>query len=267
MRILKGKIAAVTGGGSGIGRAIAISLASAGAKVAILDINQKWGDKVSEEIVTAGGEAISIKLDVINGIEIKKAVKKIVDTWSKLDVWVNNAGLSTMKYFLDLTEIDWDYILNVNAKGTFLCTQIAAKQMVKQNSSDENGIRGKIINIASMAGKRGNAPFLAHYVASKFAVVGLTQAAAGELAKFGITVNAVCPGYVKTSMQQREVSWESKLRRISEKEVIELYLRDTPLNRLAAPEDIAGTVLFLASPSADFITGACIHVNGGAWME
>lgn len=264
---MQGKVAAVTGGGAGIGRGIAITLAKAGAKVAILDINQEWGNKVGKEIAALGLDAMAIKLDVTKKTEIKKVIKKIINEWAQLDIWVNNAGVSTMRPFLDLTENDWNFNINVNAKGTFLCTQIAAMQMAQQHISNKNGLRGKIINIASMAGKRGNAPFLAHYVASKFAVIGLTQAAAGELAHLRITVNAVCPGYVRTMMQQREIEWEANIRGIPKKEVIKLYLNDTPLNRLAMPEDVAGAVLFLASPLADFITGSCIHVNGGAWME
>ncbi|MFO3797569.1 MAG: SDR family NAD(P)-dependent oxidoreductase, partial [Anaerolineales bacterium] len=173
---------------------------------------------------------------------------------------------STMQRFINLSEQDWDFNMNVNAKGTFLCSQQAARQMMQQ-PPDEHGLRGKIINIASMAGKRGNAPFLAHYVASKFAVVGLTQAMAGELASYGILVNAVCPGYVQTSMQEREVVWEASLRGISPDEVRQLYLADTPLRRLEQPEDVANVVFFLASPDSNFITGEAINVNGGAWMD
>jgi meso-butanediol dehydrogenase / (S,S)-butanediol dehydrogenase / diacetyl reductase len=199
--------------------------------------------------------------------EAEEALQQVVQKWSRLEIWVNNAGVSTMNRFLDLTEEDWDFNLRVNAKGTFFCSQVAARQMANQPADQKSGLRGKIINIASMAGRRGNAPFLAHYVASKFAVVGLTQASAGELAPVGITVNAVCPGYVKTGMQQREVEWEAKLRKVPEEEVRPLYVADTPLRRLEVPEDVAGVVLFLASSAADFMTGTCVHVNGGAWME
>jgi NAD(P)-dependent dehydrogenase (short-subunit alcohol dehydrogenase family) len=118
-----------------------------------------------------------------------------------------------------------------------------------------------------MAGKRGNAPFLAHYVASKFAVVGLTQALAGEFAPYKILVNAICPGYVKTSMQEREVKWEAQLRGVSEDVVRELYIKDTPLGRLQTPDDVAGVAVFLASDLSNFVTGEAINVNGGAFMD
>jgi len=155
----------------------------------------------------------------------------------------------------------------VNAKGTFLCSQVVVRQMLKQNPDATSGLRGKIINIASMAGKRGNAPFLAHYVASKFAVVGLTQAMAGELARQGITVNAICPGYVATSMQAREVEWEANLRGVSPQDVRQLYIADTPLGRLETAEDVAKVAVFLASDASDFITGESINVNGGSFMD
>jgi NAD(P)-dependent dehydrogenase (short-subunit alcohol dehydrogenase family) len=172
-----------------------------------------------------------------------------------------------MKTLLDLTEADWDFNMDINAKGPFLCTQAIARQMMQQDPDPVSGLRGKIINTASMAGKRGNAPFLAHYVASKFAVVGLTQATAGELAPYGITVNAVCPGYVRTNMQEREAQWEAELRGVTADEVRQLYINDTPLRRLETPEDVAGVVLFLASPEANFLTGEAINVNGGSFME
>ncbi len=267
MKALEKKTAAVTGAGSGIGRAIALTLAGAGARVAVSDIRPEWSEQVSKEIATGGGMALALKLDVARKTEAEEAVARIVKKWGRLDIWVNNAGVSTMNRFLDLTEKDWDFNLEVNAKGTFLCSQAAAGQMAKQPPDEKSGLRGKIINVASMAGRRGNAPFLAHYVASKFAVVGLTQASAGELAPLGITVNAVCPGYVKTGMQQREVEWEAKLRKVPEEDIRPLYVADTPLGRLETPEDVAGVVLFLASPAADFMTGTCVHVNGGAWME
>ncbi len=257
---LKEKIIAITGAGSGIGKATALALAREGAVLAVTDFNSEWAQQTASEIRTQGGEATAWRLDVTDQAEAERVLQAIVDRYGRLDVWVNNAGVSTMNRFVDLTERDWDYNMNVNAKGVFLCSQVAARRMIAQGG-------GKIINVASMAGKRGNAPFLAHYVASKFAVIGLTQAMAGELAPYGITVNAVCPGYVRTSMQEREVEWEAALRGVAPEEVRALYIQDTPLRRLETPEDVAKVIVFLASEDAEFITGEAINVNGGAWMD
>jgi len=261
------KICVVTGAGSGIGKAIAVALAQAGYWIGVTDVNLESAKNVAQEIQANHSEAVAFKLDVTQPEECQSVLDSVIGKWGRIDVWVNNAGVSSMNRFVDLTEKDWDFNMDINAKGTFLCSQIAVRQMLKQQKDLQSGLRGKIINIASMAGKRGNAPFLAHYVASKFAVVGLTQAMAGELASFGITVNAVCPGYVATSMQEREVGWEAKLRGITADEVRELYIKDTPLGRLERAEDVAGVVVFLASPAADFITGESINVNGGSWMD
>jgi NAD(P)-dependent dehydrogenase (short-subunit alcohol dehydrogenase family) len=261
------RIAAVTGAGDGIGRTIALSLAAAGMSVAVSDINISSAEKVAAEIDALHGEAFSVKLDVTRKTDAEAAVAAVVNRWGRLDVWCNNAGVSTMNRLLDLSEDEWDTNMGVNAKGVFLCSQAAARVMVTQPMDPGQGIRGKIINIASMAGKRGNVPYLSHYVASKFAVVGLTQAMAGELAEHAITVNAVCPGYVRTSMQEREISWEAELRGLKHEEIERLYVDDTPLARLQTPDDVAKVVRFLSSSSADFITGESINVNGGAWMD
>ncbi len=265
MRLL-GKTVVVTGAATGIGRAIAERLSAEGAWVAITDRNEAGARQTANDICSNGRQAIAIRLDVTQSAEINEAIKRVLAERKRLDIWVNNAGVSTMNRFLELTEEEWDFNMNVNAKGTFLCAQAAARQMVSQQPA-ENGLRGKIINIASMAGKRGNAPFLAHYVASKFAVVGLTQAMAGELAPHAILVNAVCPGYVRTSMQERELIWEASLRGISVEDVQRLYINDTPLGRLESAEDVARVVSFLASDDANFITGESLNVNGGAWMD
>jgi NAD(P)-dependent dehydrogenase (short-subunit alcohol dehydrogenase family) len=265
MRLL-GKTVVVTGAATGIGRAIAERLSAEGAWVAITDRNEAGARQTANDICSNGRQAIAIRLDVMQSAEINEAIRRVLAERERLDIWVNNAGVSTMNRFLELTEEDWDFNMDVNAKGTFLCAQAAARQMVSQQPA-ENGLRGKIINIASMAGKRGNAPFLAHYVASKFAVVGLTQAMAGELAPHAILVNAVCPGYVRTSMQERELIWEASLRGISVADVQRLYINDTPLGRLESAEDVACVVSFLASDDANFITGESLNVNGGAWMD
>lgn len=264
---LEDKIIGVTGAGSGIGRAISLALASEGARVAVTDINLDWAKAVAHEINSIGHQAIAMQLDVTNSQQINEVVSKICSEWGRIDIWCNNAGVSSMKRFVDLTEQDWDFNMDINAKGAFLCSQVVVRQMMEQDPDPRSHLRGKIINTASMAGKRGNAPFLVHYVASKFAVVGLTQAAAGELASYGITVNAVCPGYVHTSMQDREAGWEAGLRGISPEEVRQLYINDTPLRRLETAEDVAGSVVFLASSLSDFITGEAINVNGGSFMD
>lgn len=264
---LQGKIYAITGAGSGIGRAIALSLAKARVILVVSDINPDMAEKTAVEIRAAGGKVESHPLDVTKVAQCDALAQYTAEKYGRLDGWINNAGVSSMNRLIDLTEADWDFNMDVNAKGAFFGTQAAARVMGLQNPDPVSGLRGKIINTASMASKRGNAPFLAHYVASKFAVLGLTQASAGELAERKITVNAVCPGYVATSMQERELVWEASLRGVSVEEVRHLYVADTPLRRIETAEDVASVVLFLASPLSDFITGEAINVNGGAFMD
>lgn len=268
MRLAEKRIG-ITGAGTGIGRAIALALAVEGAELAVTDLNLEWSQRTASEISSAGGKARAYKLNVTDRKDVDAVVNQIAKDLGKIDIWCNNAGVSSMQRFLDLTDKDWDFVMDVNVHGVFLCSQAVIKQMLKQELDPKNNLRGKIIVTASMAGKRGNAPFLAHYVASKFASVGLTQALAGEVAPQGITVNAVCPGYVKTNMQDREAQWEAELRGggITADGVRQLYINDTPLGRLETPEDVAKVVVFLASPEADFITGEAINVNGGSWMD
>jgi meso-butanediol dehydrogenase/(S,S)-butanediol dehydrogenase/diacetyl reductase len=259
---LKDKLAAVTGAAMGMGRCIAETLAAEGAKVAVTDIDLKLANQVAESIRKNGGQAEAWKLDVSDRAEIKKVISEIIARFGRIDIWVNNAGVSSMVPFLQLTEHDWDFLHEVNGSGVFFCSQAVASHMMKE------GKGGKIINIASMAGKRGgNAPFLAHYVYTKFGVIGLTQAMAKELSPYKITCNAVCPGYVVTPMQGRELVWEGKLRNLTPEAVKQSYIDDTPLGRLESPQDVANMALFLASSEADFITGEAINVNGGAYMD
>jgi len=258
---LKGKFAGVTGAAMGMGKCIAETLAAEGASVAVTDLNGELAEEVADGIRKNGGYAKAWKLDVTNRAEIRRVIKEIVEHFGKIDIWVNNAGVSTMKPFMELGEYDWDFMHNVNGSGVFFCSQAVANYMIQQGG-------GKIINNASMAGKRGgNAPYLAHYVYTKFGVIGLTQAMAKELANHKITVNAVCPGYVATPMQERELVWEAKLRGMTPEAVKQSYIDDTPLGRLEYPEDIAKVMLFLASSDSDFITGEAINVNGGSFMD
>jgi NAD(P)-dependent dehydrogenase (short-subunit alcohol dehydrogenase family) len=266
---LENKKVAITGAGRGIGRSIALALAAEGAELAVTDLNPEWAKTVTEEIRVVGGKAVDYELNVTDRDEVESTVGRIWEHMGRIDVWCNNAGVSSMRRFLELTDRDWDFNMNVNARGVFLCTQAVLRRILKQEPDPATALRGKIINTASMAGKRGNAPFLAHYVASKFAVVGLTRAVAGEFAAQGVTVNAVCPGYVKTGMQDREAEWEAQLRAdgTTAEDVRRLYIEDTPLGRIETSQDVAGVVVFLASKDADFVTGEAINVNGGAWMD
>lgn len=254
-------LAVVTGAGSGIGKEIAKRLALDGFMVGVSDIDIESVNKVVSEIRESGGKASGTYLNVIDKPSISKALETFIEEFGDLKVWVSNAGVSSMKHFVDLSEKDWDFNMNVNAKGAFLCGQVAAQRFILQNEG------GKIINTASMAGKQGNVPFLSHYVASKFAVVGLTQSMAHELGKYKITVNSVCPGFVATPMQERELEWEGSLKGKSGEEVKQEMINATPLHRLETPQDVAKVVSFLAGPDSNFITGEAIAVNGGAFMD
>ena len=250
-------VAVVTGAGSGIGRAIALELGRRGFTVFVTDIDELAAKKVSGEIPNS----FFYKLDVTNPIESVEIAQAVFLKSGRLDVWVSNAGISKMQKFIDTSPADLRKTFEVNTFGIYFCGQAAAKIMI------ENKIKGKIINTASMAAKQGRVPYLSDYVASKFAVLGLTQSMAFELAPYGILVNSVCPGFVATPMQERELNWEANLRGLSTEEVKQLWIKDTPLSRLETPEDVAKVVAFLSSSDAEFITGESISVNGGAYMD
>jgi len=246
----------ITGAASGIGRTIARSFAAEGATIAMADLNFEGLNTLVAELGQTKGNLFIYQLDVTNSSQVKIVVEKAIADMGGIDILVNDAGVSTMQYSWKLTEEEWDLNMDVNAKGNWLVSKNVIPHLIAQKS-------GKIVNLASMGGLIG-APLLAHYCASKFAVVGLTESIAKELAPYGINVNAVCPGFVKTPMQDREVVWEANLRGIADPdEVRREYVKLTPLGRLSVPEDIAGLVLFLASEDARFITGTSIRVSGG----
>lgn len=255
--LLAGKRAFVTGAGSGIGAAIATALARAGARVAVSDIDETAARRVAEAL---GPSATSHRLDVTNAGETAAVIDAAVAALGGLDIVCANAGVSTMAPVVELTERDWDFNMDVNAKGIFLTNQAAVRRFLA------SGTKGVIVNTASMAGKVG-APLLAHYAASKFAVVGFTQSLAKEVGTKGIRVNCVCPGYVRTSMQDRELQWEAKLRKMAPEAVQAEYVSLTPLGRIEEPEDVADVVVFLASDLARFMTGEAVCVTGGAFMD
>jgi len=253
--MLPDKIVIVTGASKGIGRAIALRLAKEGTNIVIADVDTDEGEKAAQMIRDMGRECLIVKCDVRNSQEVEEMVEKTMRKFGRIDILVNNAGVSSMSPMVELEEKDWDFNMDINAKGQFLCSRAVAKHMIKQRS-------GKIVNNASLAAKRG-ALFLGHYSASKFAVLGLTYTMAIELAPYNITVNAVCPGIVETDMIRREWKWEGDLRGMTPEKVRKEVLSTIPLGRLAKPEDIAGVVAFLASEDADYITGQAININGG----
>ncbi|MBT4090458.1 MAG: SDR family oxidoreductase [Deltaproteobacteria bacterium] len=246
----------ITGAANGIGLASSYAFAEAGYNLALTDLD---GERVKAVAQKIGSQACSVEIDVRNRQSIERAFAKAIEVLGHIDVVHANAGVSSMIPAVDLTEEDWDFNFDVNAKGVFLTNQIAVQHFLQKK------IAGVIVNTASLAGKVG-APLLAHYSASKFAVLGWTQALAREHAKDNIRVNAVCPGFVKTPMQDREVIWEAKLLGQTPEEVRQSYIDQTPLGRLETPEDVAEVVVFLASDAARFMTGQGINVTGGVYM-
>ena len=253
---LTGRSALVTGAGGGIGRAIALALIDAGAKVAVTDMDGDAANAVADAI---GASAIAAQLDVTDAASVAAGFDAAAEAFGDVDIVCANAGVSRMRHFTDITEADWAFTMDVNAKGVFLTNQEAVRRF------RASGTKGVIVNTASLAGKVGDA-VLVDYTASKFAVVGLTQSVAKAVAGEGIRVNAVCPGFVRTAMQEREVVWEAELRGTTPEAVRQGYIDATPLGRIEEPEDVADVVVFLAGDGARFMTGQAINVTGGVYM-
>jgi NAD(P)-dependent dehydrogenase (short-subunit alcohol dehydrogenase family) len=252
---LTGKTAIVTGGAQGIGQAIATALLDCGAHVAVADLGAK-----APAWLAAYPSALYISADVTDACMVEAMVARTEAHFGRLDILVNNAGLSTMDWVVDIKEADWDRVMDVNAKGVYLCTQAFAKRLIAQ------GEGGKIINIASQAGKNGYR-LMGGYVASKHAVLGFTKVAALELARHGINVNAVCPGIVETDMKRRERVEGGRLRGLTADDILAEDISQVPLGRTAQPRDVANIVVFLASSYADYMTGQGINVTGGMTMH
>lgn len=255
--LLRGRLALVTGAGKGIGLAIIKALTREGARVAVTDLDPHAAEAAAAAL---GDRARAFRLDVTDAGETERVFGAASDWLGGLDLVVANAGISTMNRVVDLSEEEWDSNMAVNAKGVFLTDREAVRRFLA------SGTEGVIVNTASLAGKMG-APLLAHYVASKFAVVGFTQSLAKEVAAHGIRVNAVCPGFVRTSMQEREIVWEAELRGMTPEAVREEYVSLTPLGRIEEPEDIAEVVVFLSSDLSRFLTGESINATGGVLMD
>ena len=255
MNNLIGKNVVINGANTGIGKAVAMKCAKEGANVILAVRNRKKVENLQKQIKIIGRKVVVIELDVTKKETIKSLINESKKEFNQIHVFFNNAGVSTMNQVIDISEEEWDYNMNVNLKGVFLCCQQQALFLIKQG-------HGKIINNASMAGKRG-ASYLAHYAASKYGVIGFSKSLALELAPYGITVNCICPGFVKTDMQKREIEWEAKIRNISESKVKKEYIHMTPLGRLVEPKDVADTFTFLASDYSNFMTGQALNITGG----
>ena len=244
---LKDKVAFVTGGAQGIGRTISEKLARAGAHVVLGDVNLEGAQATAEAINISGGSASAVKIDVSNATEVREVFDFIIKDKKPVDIVVNNAGITRDGLMVRMKESDWDLVLDINLKGSFLCSQQAAKQMMKQKS-------GAIVNIASIVGVMGNFG-QANYSASKAGVIGLTKTLAREVASRGIRVNAIAPGFIDTEMT-----------RVLDEEVRQKLIEQIPLARLGLPEDVARCVNFLVSDKSSYITGQVINLNGGMLM-
>lgn len=247
--LLEGKVALVTGSASGIGRACALRMAREGARIAVSDIDVSGGEETVRLIEGAGGEAIFVQTNVVKASEVEALVQAAVDAFGGLDIAVNNAGVGgNMGNADQLEEGDWDFVMDVNVKGVWLCTKYEIPRMLERGG-------GSIINVASLAGLagfRGNAA----YAASKHAVIGFTKSVALEHAREGIRVNAICPGFTETPMVAELVDAVPRM--------AEATRRSSPMRRLGRPEEVADTVLFLASDMSSFINGHALAIDGGA---
>ncbi len=245
---LEGKVAVVTGGSRGIGRAICIRLASMGALVYINYVSRSAAAEESRSIIRkAGGRAEIICFDVAESDAVQNAFKTIIADAGSVDILVNNAGITRDGLMARMKESDWDEVMNTNLKGAFLCAKAAAKTMMKKKW-------GRIINISSVSGVAGN-PGQVNYSAAKAGLIGLTKSMAREYASRNITVNSVAPGYIETEMTEY----------LDEKAQAQLK-RDIPLGSLGKTEDIAGAVAYLASSDGRYVTGQTLHINGGMYM-
>ena len=244
---LEGKNILITGAAQGIGKSIAIEMAKEGANIGVADINLGTAESAAQEISSSGVKSTALQLDVSNQSSVTDAVQAFTEELGSLDVLVNNAGITRDTLLMRMKEEDWDAVLNINLKGTFLCMKESVKIMAKQRY-------GKIINISSVVAFIGN-PGQANYSASEAGLIGLNRTVAREYASRGIRVNAIAPGFIKTAMTE-----------VLPDNVKDEMMKAIPLGQFGTPEDVARAAIFLSSPESDYLTGQVIHVNGGMYM-
>jgi NAD(P)-dependent dehydrogenase (short-subunit alcohol dehydrogenase family) len=245
---LKNKVAVITGGAQGIGRAIAVGMAREGAKVVVADLQSEKAGSVADEVKILGGDALGFEVNVADESSVKRLAEATFAEFGRVDILVNDAGVYLKSSVVDMSEADWDRTLDINLGGNFLCCRAFVPAMREQKS-------GRIISMASGIGHYGMKQF-SHYAASKAAIIGFVKSLARELGPDGITVNAICPGSANTAMPRGHRSEEEVMQR----------LHSTPLPHVLEPEDIAGPILFLASDAAAYITGQSYNINCGTYM-
>ena len=243
------RVAVVTGSGRGIGEATALALSKEGAYVVVSDIDARFAQKTSDQINSMQGKSIAVRADVSSRSEVKDLFNKTIERFGRIDILVNNAGIFSRTPILEISEDEWDRVIDVNLKGTFLCCQEAVPVMLKQRY-------GRIVNMASLAGKRGGVTSGIDYASSKGGVISFTRALAKHLAPHNILVNAIAAANIDTEILQ---AYEPEAR--------EKQLREIPLGRFGRPEEVAKVVVFLVSDDAGYIAGETINVNGGVFMD
>ena len=256
---LKGKIAIVTGGVRGIGKSIVEGFVNEGTSVVISDILFDAAQELAEKLTKDGVKVLAVKTDVSQKPDADNLAAATVKEFGKIDILVNAAGIVRDTKFVDIEEEEWERIFDINAKGTYLVTRVVVPHMIAAR-------QGKIVNISSLAGKRGGVG-LTHYSATKFAIIGITQTLARELAEYNINVNAVCPGVVRTAMWELLLDARAKRQGVSREQVWNEWMEQIPLKRPQTPEDVANVVLFLSSEVSKNMTGEAINVNGGFLMD
>ncbi len=245
----QGKVAIVTGAGRGMGRAVALRLAAAGASVAVNDLRSEDAQRVADELTGSGTKSVAVQGDVTSTSDVGQMVDSTIDSLGAVHILINNAGVLRPTPVIDIEEDEWDFVVGVNLKGTYLCSRAVLPAMRKQGW-------GRIVNFSSTAGKNVSTVGGAHYTAAKAGILGFTRHLAKEEAAYGITVNSVCPGLIDTEMVRDTISEDRA----------DAYAASFPIQRLGEPEEVAELVAFLASDRASYITGASLDINGGDLM-